>query len=73
MIKITTTGLVERSTFRNAHIPWEITEFESHSSSPKDLFINISFFLFFLGGGGGEGWGLGWGVKNGKSTIFGYQ
>ena len=42
---------------------------ESHSSSPKDLFINISFFLFFWGGGRG----VGMGVKNGKSTIFGYQ
>ena len=71
MTNTITTGLVERSTFRNAHIPWEITEFESHSSSPKDLFINISFFSFFFLGGGGGGWE--WGVKNGKSTIFGYQ
>ena len=35
----------------------KVAEFESQSSSPKDLFINISFFFFFFfwGGGGGVG------------------
>ena len=65
MTNATTTGLVERSTSWIADIPWKVAEFESQSSSPKDLFLLTYFFFIFFGGVGGG--------RNGKSTAFWYQ
>ena len=45
MTNTTTTGVVELST------SWKASDFESESSSPKD--ISLLTYLFFLGGGGG--------------------
>ena len=55
MTNATTTGLVERSTSWIADIPWKVAEFESQSSSPKDLFLLTYFFFFFFLGWGGVG------------------
>ena len=54
MTNTTTTGLVERSASKIAIIPWKVAEFESESSSPKDIFF-LTYLFFFLGGVGGRG------------------